>query len=217
MTDMSLRPNATTGNPGRTYMWYNQSVVDFGFGLHYTNFATSVESSSSSDNSSSSFAISDLTKDCHEKYPDLCPFRTVPITVRTVPITVRNTGNVTSDFVTLGFMAGAHGPEPRPIKKLVAYERLFAVTGGASATAHLNLTLGSLGRHSEAGDLVVYPGEYSLLVDVPTQAMWNFTLTGDELTLEQWPQGPQQRAYQNVYGQTGDVYGDLHEAQSLLF
>ncbi|KAH7029764.1 beta-glucosidase [Microdochium trichocladiopsis] len=217
MTDMSLRPNATTGNPGRTYMWYNQSVVDFGFGLHYTNFATSVESSSSSDNSSSSFAISDLTKDCHEKYPDLCPFRTVPITVRTVPITVRNTGNVTSDFVTLGFMAGAHGPEPRPIKKLVAYERLFAVAGGASATAHLNLTLGSLGRHSEAGDLVVYPGEYSLLVDVPTQAMWNFTLTGDELTLEQWPQGPQQRAYQNVYGQTGDVYGDLHEAQSLLF
>jgi beta-D-xylosidase 4 len=37
ITDMSLRPG--TGNPGRTYKWYNQTpVVEFGTGLHYTNF-----------------------------------------------------------------------------------------------------------------------------------------------------------------------------------
>jgi len=197
MTDMSLRPNATTGNPGRTYKWFNASTVDFGFGLHYTNFSASVSDSISSQ---TTFEIGKLSDGCNETYKDLCPFQTVAINVE-------NTGNVKSDFVTLGFMAGAHGPEPRPIKELVAYERLFNVAGGTTATAQLNLTLGSLGRHDDSGNLVVYPGEYSLLIDVPTQATWNFTLTGDELMLEEWPQQTVDWHYENVYGQTGEPYG----------
>ena len=179
MTDMNLRPNATSGNPGRTYMWYNQSAVDFGFGMHYTNFTVSF----ADDDATASWDIQSLTKDCTEVYKDLCAFQSVGISVQ-------NEGSVTSDFVTLGFVAGEHGPAPHPIKQLVAYERLFAVEAGATATAHLNLTLGSLARHDDMGNLVLYPGDYSLLVDVPTQAMWNFTLTGDEATLEEWPQAP---------------------------
>ncbi|KAK6849695.1 hypothetical protein PG995_013528 [Apiospora arundinis] len=179
MTDMNLRPNATSGNPGRTYMWYNESVVDFGFGLHYTNFTTSFANNSDT----SSWDIQSLTRGCSETYKDLCAFRSVAVSVQ-------NEGSVKSDFVTLGFVAGEHGPAPHPIKQLVAYERLFAVEAGATATAHLNLTLGSLARHDDMGHLVLYPGDYSLLVDVPTQATWNFTLTGKEATLEEWPQAP---------------------------
>ncbi len=183
LTDMGLRPNASSGNPGRTYIWYNEAVVPFGYGLHYTNF-----SASASQPSQSSYDISSLVSSCNKtQYPymDLCPFEAINVTVK-------NTGSVTSDFVTLGFISGQYGPQPYPIKQLVAYERLFNISAGGSATASLNLTLGSLGRRDEKGDLVLYPGDYGLLVDVPTQAMVNFTLTGTQAVLDQWPQRPAQ-------------------------
>lgn len=185
MTDMGLRPNATSGNPGRTYIWYNDPVLPFGYGLHYTNFSVSASAPSQA-----SYDISSLISGCNNStstyaYMDLCPFESFNVTVS-------NKGNVTSDFVALGFISGQHGPQPYPIKQLVAYERLFNVTGGSSATASLNLTLGSLARRDENGNLMLYPGDYGLLVDVPTQATLNFTLTGSQAVLDQWPQRPAQ-------------------------
>jgi len=38
-------------------------------------------------------------------------------------------------------------------------------------TGELKFTLGSLGRVDEDGDLVLYPGEYNLVVDVDKKAM----------------------------------------------
>lgn len=173
MTDMGLRPSS--GNPGRTYMWYDKATVPFGFGMHYTNFTASFEH-----DSSPSWDTGHLTKDC-DTVLDLCSFKSIPVTVE-------NTGDVASDYVTLGFITGEYGLEPYPIKKLVAYQRLFNINPGSMETASLNLTLGSLGRHDDVGNLVLYPGRYSLLVDVPTQAVWNFTLTGTEVILDEWPQ-----------------------------
>ncbi|OTB06006.1 glycoside hydrolase family 3 protein [Hypoxylon sp. CI-4A] len=179
MTDMGLRPNAETGNPGRTYMWYDQATVPFGFGLHYTNFTASIVAPDTEDDV---FDINDLTSACDGvAHVDQCPFQTVPVDVS-------NTGATTSDFVTLGFLAGEHGPEPYPIKRLVAYQRLHGIEGGVQQTASLNLTLGSLGRRDEDGNLVLYPGDYSLLVDVPTQSTWDFTLEGEPFVLDEWPQ-----------------------------
>ncbi|KAI1780193.1 glycoside hydrolase family 3 protein [Hypoxylon cercidicola] len=181
MTDMSLRPNAETGNPGRTYMWYSTPVVPFGFGLHYTNFTASVAVDKGGDDNCSCYDIADLTADCSATPLGQCPFQTVPVTVS-------NTGATTSDFVVLGFVAGEHGPEPYPIKQLVSYRRLRDIAAGQEQTANLTLTLGSLGRRDESGNLVLYPGDYSLLVDVPTQATWNFTLKGEPFVLDEWPQ-----------------------------
>ena len=130
------------------------------------------------------FDITTLANNCTETYKDNCPFFSVPISVS-------NTGNKTaSDFVTLGFISGQFGPAPHPIKRLVAYQRSFDVKPGTNQTAYLNLTMGSLGRHDDMGNLVLYPGDYSLLVDVPTRAMWNFTMTGEQFVLENWPQRP---------------------------
>ena len=180
MTDMNLRPNATSGNPGRTYKWFNNSILPFGYGLHYTNFTTSFANSSST----FSFDISALMSNCTSySYPDLCPFQTIPVTVQ-------NTGSTTSDFVTLLFVAGEYGPTPYPIKQLVSYQRLSNITAGSSQTASLNLTLGSLARYDSNGNAMLYPGDYSLLVDVPTQATMTFTLTGSVATLDQWPARP---------------------------
>lgn len=180
MTDMALRPNSTTGNPGRTYIWYDNATMPFGYGLHYTNFTAAFSNQSSTQ----SYDISNIVNSCdNTTYPylDLCPFTTVNMTVA-------NTGSVSSDFVTLLFISGEYGPQPYPLKQLVAYERLFKVSGGASQSVSLPLTLSSLKRHDDRGNAVVYPGEYSLLLDVPTQATLNFTLTGQQTVIDEWPQ-----------------------------
>ncbi|EME48739.1 glycoside hydrolase family 3 protein [Dothistroma septosporum NZE10] len=195
MTDMTLRPNSTTGSPGRTYIWYNENAVfPYGLGLHYTNFTAAIKpsfpstyDSSSSNSGSASYDISTLTSNCTATYKDLCPFTSFSVSIT-------NTGEIMSDYVTLGFLAGIHGPAPHPNKRLVSYQRLHNITAGSSQTAWLNLTLGSLARVDEMGNKVLYPGDYALLVDTQPLAMGNFTLTGTELMLDEWPQAPASRS-----------------------
>jgi beta-D-xylosidase 4 len=208
MTDMTLRPNATTGSPGRTYQWYNgEAIFEFGFGMHYTNFTASIQSSASpagyGSTSNNSYSISDLTSGCNETYMDRCAFKTFNVDIS-------NTGAVTSDYVALGFIAGCHGPAPYPIKRLVAYTRLHNVTAGASATASLPLTLSSLSRVADNGDRVLYPGDYALVIDTQPLAMINFTLTGAPVTLDNWPQPPQAVFQDSDYfvGGYGSTYGE---------
>lgn len=90
----------------------------------------------------------------------------------------------------LGFLSGNFGPTPYPIKSLVAYQRLHNITSGASQTGSLNLTLGSLARADANGDAVLYPGSYKLGIDVDGSVAWDFTLVGDEATLDSWPAAP---------------------------
>ena len=193
MTDMTLRPGPT--NPGRTYKWYNGTAVfPFGYGLHYTNFSISTANNSLQ----STYSIQNLISNCNASAssaissapltPSLlaCPFATLPVSVA-------NTGSVTSDFVVLAFVAGTYGPAPHPLKQLVAYDRLHNVTAGATQIASLGMTLNSLVRVDEKGNSVLYPGSYEILLDVPTQATVNFTLTGTEEILDLWPQPPAER------------------------
>eukprot|EP01018_Ginkgo_biloba_P015514 Gb_39728 [translate_table: standard] len=43
MTDMNMRPNSTSGYPGRTYRFYTgETVYEFGYGLTYTTFSVSL-------------------------------------------------------------------------------------------------------------------------------------------------------------------------------
>jgi xylan 1,4-beta-xylosidase len=70
----------------------------------------------------------------------------------------------------------------------VAFDRLFHITEDASTNAAVNVTLGGLARFDEQGNEVLYPGRYSMLIDVPTQTMWEFELTGEAVVLDEWPQ-----------------------------
>jgi xylan 1,4-beta-xylosidase len=90
----------------------------------------------------------------------------------------------------LGFLTGSFGPKPHPIKSLVAYTCLHGIEAGGNQTGELKLTLGGLGRVDEDGDLVLYLGDYSLVVDVDAKAVWNFMLTGDSAVLDGWPKRP---------------------------
>jgi beta-D-xylosidase 4 len=159
-------------------------VFEFGHGLHYTNFTASISSPPKSTYDISSLLSISPSNSTAKSFKDLTPFATVPITVS-------NAGSVTSDFVALGFLTGSFGPEPYPIKSLVAYTRLHDIAAGEKRSGELGLTLGNLGRVNEDGDLVLYPGDYSLIVDVDAKATWNFTLTGESRLLDEWPKRPE--------------------------
>ncbi|KZT65756.1 glycoside hydrolase family 3 protein [Daedalea quercina L-15889] len=177
MTDMSLRPSATS--PGRTYMWYTGTpVFEFGYGLHYTNFSATLSAPSAA-----SYDVQSLVAACAgAAYLDLCPFEAYTVSVT-------NTGSMyASDYVALLFVAGEHGPAPYPNKVLVAYDRLHGVEPLSSQMTTLNLTLGSLARRDDYGNTVLYPGEYTLLLDVEPKSTQSFALTGESAVLDYWPQ-----------------------------
>ncbi|CAA9966228.1 Beta-xylosidase [Pyrenophora teres f. maculata] len=176
MLDMNMRPGGN--NPGRTYRWYNESVQPFGFGLHYTKFAAKFGSSSGL-----TVNIQDIMKSCTKDHPDLCD-------VPPIEVAVTNEGNRASDFIALAFIKGEVGPKPYPLKTLVSYARLRDISGSQTKMASLALTLGALSRVDQSGNLVAYPGEYTLLLDEPTQAELKLTITGQETVLDHWPQPP---------------------------
>ena len=208
MTDMSLRPGPTS--PGRTYKWYNGTAVfEFGSGLHYTNFSASISTVLET-----SYDIHTLMKACkrsNEMYLDLCTFTGSPIKVE-----ITNTGSTTSDYVTLGYIAGSHGPAPHPKKSLVAYQRLSSIAPLSSSTALLNLTLGSLARVDEKGNKVLYPGEYRLLIDNGPSTEVVFNLTGEQAVVDEWPQPEGNRTGKGVSGFEGYWVPGYGSEQSLM-
>lgn len=195
MTDMSMRPNSTTGNPGRTYKWYEDAVVEFGFGPHYTDFSVEIVSTEEEEaeekQKNPAFNIQTLLAACDQStltHIEHCPFLPSHSSSSTLQVRTTNTGPTqTSDYTALVFVSGSFGPEPRPRKSLVAYQRLFGIGPGESQTAELGIALGSLARHDESGDQILYPGEYSFEVDVPVRAVWEFELVGEEVVLDSWP------------------------------
>ncbi|KAI0857481.1 glycoside hydrolase family 3 protein [Xylaria cubensis] len=178
LTDMTLRPSSS--NPGRTYKWYNDSVLPFGFGLHYTSFKATFNQD---DVANKTYAINDIVETCELRYLDLCDFDPIAISVE-------NTGKVTSDFVALAFLSGEYGPAPYPIKELAAFTRLKGVEAGKVVEAKLTIRLGELARVDGNGNTVLYPGKYQVLLDVPTQDQITFELTGEPKTLIEFPQPP---------------------------
>ncbi|KAG8161047.1 hypothetical protein KVR01_009311 [Diaporthe batatas] len=211
MTDMALRPDAGSNFPGRTYRWYGgDAVFGFGYGLHYTTFDADMSLTGSGGN----FDIASLTSDCTEEYLDLCPFASVATTIT-------NTGEVTSDYSALLFLKGEFGPAPHPLKTLVSYGRAHNISASESAQVALKLTLGSLSRVDETGNRVLYPGSYTLQLDVePGLALLNFTLSGEAKILDEWPAAPENRSGMG----TGEVpagyyvggYGSLNDAGGQL-
>jgi len=180
MTDMALRPDASTGNPGRTYKWYTGTpVFDYGFGLHYTTFALAWQT-----HPASLYDIQALVKNARSAaHLDLGAFDTFGVTVK-------NTGHTQSDFVALLFVKGTAGPAPHPNKALIGYARVHNVGAGSAATARISVTLGSIARTDTTGSAWLYPGEYSLSLDVPEGLTHNFVLIGAPARLTSFPAPP---------------------------
>jgi len=174
MTDMTIRPSAT--NPGRTYKWFTGTpVFEFGHGLHFTTFKSSWKTTPAN-----TFSIQNILRGAHNPR-DLAPFTTFEVNVH-------NTGKVNSDYVALLFISGTGGPTPLPNKQLVSYTRLHGVKAGATATAALPVTLGSLARADAKGNLWLFSGTYTVTLDTPGSLSHTFKLVGKDTQLTNFPQ-----------------------------
>ncbi|EPS33075.1 putative beta-xylosidase [Penicillium oxalicum 114-2] len=187
--DLSLRPNANTSYPGRTYKWYTgEPVLPFGYGLHYTKFEYKWE-----EGLHKQYNIQELVGSCKGKsggsINDVTPFASVKVRVR-------NVGHEDSDYVSLLFLSSPDaGPAPHPSKTLVAYSRLHGIKKNHAQTTTLNLNLGSLARADEKGSLVIYPGHYKLVLDVDESLALEFSLHGDPEVIETLPEPQEQYDY----------------------
>ncbi len=165
----------------RTYKWYSGTpVFEFGHGLHFTNFSASITKASLP----AKFTTSGLTANASAaKYLDQLPFISLPVSIR-------NTGSVTSDYVVLAFLKGEYGPKPFPNKSLVGFTRLKSIAGGGVSNATLDIDLGAIARSDDSGNLVLWPGSYSIVIAIAGKDAWNFTISGDQATLDQMPPTP---------------------------
>lgn len=180
----NLRPNATTGNPGRTYTWFPSPVLPYGYGLHYTNFSVSWASTPRNTQS-----ISGLVGNRQKSAGALenAPFATFKINVK-------NTGgpaNMPSDYSGLLFLSTENaGPAPYPLKSLAGYARVSNIGVGNTKTLSVTVPIGALARSDADGNLVIYPGDYTITLDTDSSLTYKFLLTGSATTIEPSPLMP---------------------------
>ncbi|KAM0245260.1 hypothetical protein ACHAP5_005489 [Fusarium lateritium] len=110
-----------------------------------------------------------------------------------IQVSVKNTGGISSDFVSLVFIKSDVSPKLYPLKTLAAYARSLDIAPSVTKEVSLQWTLDSIARREKNGDLVLYPGTYTLLLDEPVQAKLKVTLTGKKATLDKWPELPKVR------------------------
>ena len=177
---MPKLPKADVVETRRTYKWYTgEPVFEFGSGLHYTNFSVAISPKSGMPSRFTASALLSQSTGA-APYADLLPFWSVPVTVT-------NIGNATSDFAVLALLKGEFGPKPYPLKSLVAFTRLHDIEPGTSADATLDIQLGSIARSDEKGNLVLWPGRYSLVLDTDGKDTWDFVIAGDAAVLDVLP------------------------------
>ncbi|KAJ5259586.1 hypothetical protein N7478_012567 [Penicillium angulare] len=183
--DMSLRPQGD--NPGQTYMWYTGNpVYEFGHGMFYTTFKTSLARSRASNNGSS-YDIVDLLSRSHSGYNVVEQLPFLNFTVK-----VTNTGSVESDYTAMLFANTTAGPQPHPNKWLVGFDRLGSLKPQSSQAMVIPISLDNVARTDSLGNRIVYPGKYELALNNERSAVLSFTLTGDETTIAKWPLDKQQ-------------------------
>ncbi|KAJ5167528.1 exo-1-4-beta-xylosidase xlnD [Penicillium canariense] len=184
-TDMGMRPSGS--NPGQTYMWYSGTpVYEFGHGLFYTTFKTSLGGSRGTGNETS-FDIVDLLSRSHDGYKIV---EQLPFLNFTVSVT--NTGRVLSDYSAMLFANTTAGPQPYPNKWLVGFDRLGALKPHTSQIMTIPITLDNVARTDAEGNRIIYPGMYELALNNERSAVLSFTLTGNATTLSKWPLDEQQ-------------------------
>ncbi|KAI3320339.1 hypothetical protein HD806DRAFT_524982 [Xylariaceae sp. AK1471] len=75
------------------------------------------------------------------------------------------------------------GPPPYPRNSLATYGRAFKIKAGEMKTLDLAIPVGAIAR-AEEGNLVVFPGTYTLTVDYDGKIPAAFELVGEAATID---------------------------------
>ena len=153
VTDMHMRPNATTGNPGRTYRFYTgDPVFRFGEGMSYTTFEHTVTTppvwTVLSEDFGRGMDLSSLSK----------------IVGATVSVSTVNTGDRDgAEIVQLYVAPPGAGVGGKPLRSLVAFEKVL-ISAGATATTVLEVAAQHLTVTDHRGVRQIVKGEWMVWV-----------------------------------------------------
>lgn len=167
MTDMRMRPENSTGYPGRTYRFYRGTkVFEFGYGLSYTNYSYEFAYVSQDklylhqltgnrvkkSGPTRYILVSELTKEfCNNKS-------------FSVHVAVNNHGEMAGKHPVLLYAREANLTDGSPIKHLIGYQ---AVTLGAGKRVELKFTVNPcehLSKANKDGLEVIEEGTLYLIV-----------------------------------------------------
>ncbi|XP_039070131.1 probable beta-D-xylosidase 7 [Hibiscus syriacus] len=163
MTDMRMRPEPSSGYPGRTYRFYRgPKVFEFGYGLSYSNYSYEFLPLTKDKvylNNQSDDKIGLRYKLVSEMGTELCENSKLPITVG-----VRNDGEMDGKHVVLLFVRQAKAGNGRPIKQLVGFNSV-ALKAGEKAEIKFELSpCEHLSSANEDGLMLVDEGSHFLSI-----------------------------------------------------
>ncbi|KAJ6791792.1 beta-D-xylosidase 4-like [Iris pallida] len=162
MTDMRMRPDPSTGYPGRTYRFYTgETVYEFGDGLSYTNFEHRLVQAPAR-------TVSVPLEEGHECYSREC--KSVDLagsrcgnTSLDVHLSVRNTGAIAGGHTVFLFVTppSVHNA---PKKHLLGFEKVFLGGSGEGRVAFSVDVCRDLSVVDELGNRKVALGTHTLHV-----------------------------------------------------
>ena len=198
MTDMQLRPNSSSGNPGRTYLWYTgQPVFPFGYGLSYTTFHYQLLPSADAHGMGGSSNIVDIAAvlsgvSAWVRQAGRVDCSAAPFLSWAANVT--NTGSVVSDTSML-LLLNSTAPET-PQQQLVGYEHVSRLQPGESRTVYFQLGINSVLKVDEDGDRWLVPAVYTLFVGHAghSEHSLQFELRGEKAMIQAWPRQRSRRS-----------------------
>ncbi|EGD77165.1 beta-glucosidase [Salpingoeca rosetta] len=166
MLDNGMRPNKTSGNPGRTYRFYTgKPVYEYGTGLSYTSFSYHIHYLNTMDTSLAT--VQTYVQDAKQNHKFI---RYDAPEFTRVEVNVTNVGRVAGADVVQVFVEPKTPAElGAPIKTLIGFERVFLNPGQwtivqFSVNAHdLTFVDASGKRVARAGEWLVHIGHDSRL------------------------------------------------------
>lgn len=167
MTDMRMRPDSSTGYPGRTYRFYTgPKVFEFGYGLSYTNHLykfisvsqknlrlTSLSSTLKRSASTDYVSVSEIQ-------PEICR-----VAVFSAKVRVQNSGKIASKHPVLLFLRQDRQQKCYPIKQLVGFQSVKLNAGESIEIEFVVNPCEHLSKASKDGSMVIERGKYFLVVE----------------------------------------------------
>jgi len=157
MFDMGMRPNASNGNPGRSYRFYTGNpVYKFGDGLSYTVF-NFTWSNQSPQTIPASYLAKFLGEDIYSPWKSK--------TLADVTVKVTNSGKRSSDVSVLAFMTPPNaGKNGNPIRYLFGFTRIHSMAPGSNQTVSFPATAHDLSLVNQQGKREVVPGVWKVTI-----------------------------------------------------
>lgn len=169
MTDMRMRPDQSSGYPGRTYRFYKgKKVFEFGHGLSYTTFTYNFVSVSQkklhlNQLSTTTKAVQDSNSVHYLSVSDLGSEKCEKAKYSAV-VGVKNEGEMDGRHPVLLFMGRENARKGSPVKQLVGF-RSVRLKAGERAEVEFELNpCEHFSRANEDGLMVIEEGNHYLLV-----------------------------------------------------